>query len=181
MDASATTQISKLRRMNLKELQAEYERVFEKPSKSRNREWLFKVIAKKLQDNVEPESASKPVALPTLIAKYSKKGRSKNKTKTAKHGKATESKKSQSRVKPVGDRDPRLPKVGTTIERVYKGKKILVTAEQDGFTFGGKSYKSLSALAQHITGAKAINGYLFFQLGDYAKPVRRGAKEKAGK
>ena len=164
MDASATTAISKLRRMDLKELQAEYERVFERPSKSRNREWLFKVIAKKLQDNEEPESAKRPVALPTLIAKYSKKDRSKNKTKAA-----AREKKTKTRVKPVGDRDPRLPKVGTTIERVYKGKKLLVTVAEDGFTFAGKSYRSLSALAAHITGAKAINGYLFFQLGDYAK------------
>jgi len=181
MDASATTQVSKLRKMDLKDLQAEYERLFEKPSKSRNREWLFKVIAKKIQDDEEPESAKHPVALPTLVAKYSKKARSKNKSKTAKREKATEPKKSKSRVKPVGSRDPRLPKVGTTIERVYKGKKLLVTVEADGLTFGGKSYKSLSALAQHITGAKSINGFLFFKLGDYAKPVRRGAKEKAGK
>ena len=180
MDASATTQISKLRKMDLKDLQAEYERVFEKQSKSRNREWLFKVIAKKIQDNEEPESANKPVALPTLIAKYAKKARSKNTTKAAKQGNASEPKKSKSRVKPVGDRDPRLPKIGTTIERVYKGKKLLVTVEADGFTFGGKSYKSLSALAQYITGSTAINGFLFWQLGDYAKPVRRGAK-KAGK
>ena len=181
MDASATTQISALRRADLKALQAEYERVFSKKTASRNREWLFKVIAKKSQDNEEPESANKPVPLPTLIAKYEKKGRSKNKPKTAKREKATEPKKSKSRVKPVGSRDPRLPKIGTTIERVYKGKKLLVTVEADGFTFGGKSYKSLSALAQHITGAKAINGFLFFQLGDYAKPARRGTKEKAGK
>jgi hypothetical protein len=178
MDVSATTAISKLRRLALKELQTEYERVFGKPSKSRNREWLFKVIAKKLQDNEEPESANGPVPLPTLIAKYEKKGRSakanksKNKTKAA-----AREKKAKTRVKPVGSRDERLPKVGTTIERVYKGKKLLVTVEAEGFTFGGKSYRSLSALAAHITGSKAINGFLFFQLGDYTKP----AKDKASK
>ena len=174
--ASATTRVSRLRTLDLKGLQEAYEKEFGKPSKSRNREWLFKTVAKKIQGDDEPESSKRPVALPTLIAKYSKKGRSKNKTKSAKRAKTAEPKESKSRVKPVGGRDPRLPqKNGTVIERIYKGKKLLVTVESDGFTFGGKSYKSLSALAQHITGAKAINGFLFFQLGDYAK------KEKVGK
>ncbi len=173
--ASATTQISRLRSLDLKGLQEAYEKAFGKKSSSRNREWLFKTVARKLQNGDEPESANKPVALPTLVAKYEKKGRSKNATKSAKREKTAEPKKSKSKVKPVGGRDPRLPKAGTTIEREYKGKKLHITVEADSFTFGGKSYKSLSALAAHITGAKAINGYLFFQLGDYAK------KEKAGK
>jgi len=68
-----------------------------------------------------------------------------------------------------------ITKPGTTIERVYKGKKLLVTVTEDGFTFSGKPYRSLSALAMAITGAKAMNGFLFFCLGKYAK------KEKAGK
>ena len=165
MDASTTTQISKLRALDLKSLQEAYENAFGKPSKSRNREWLFKTIARKWQNNEEPESANKPAPLPTLVARYSK-----SKTKSAKR-----EKKSRSKVRPVGGRDPRLPKVGTALEREYKGKKLHITVEADGFTFGGRSYKSLSALAQHITGAKAVNGFLFFHLGDYAK------KEKAGK
>ncbi len=170
MDTPATTQISKLRSADLKSLQDAYQQAFGKSSKSRNRGWLFKVIAKKIQNNEEPESAKRPVPLAQLVAKFSK-----SRTKKTKPEKT-----SRSKVKPVGGRDPRLPKVGTALEREYKGKKLHVTVEADGFTFGGKSYKSLSALAQHITGSKAVNGYLFWQLGDYAKPVRQGAKEKAG-
>ncbi len=165
MDAPTTTQISKLRAADLKGLQDAYQQAFGKPSKSRNRDWLFKVIAKKIQDNEEPESAKRPVPLPTLVAKFRK-----SKTKKAKSVKT-----SRSRVKPVGGRDPRLPKVGTALQREYKGKKLQVTVEADGFTFGGKSYKSLSSLAQHITGSKAVNGFLFFRLGDYAN------KEKISK
>lgn len=163
--ASATTRVSRLRTLTLKELQEAYEKEFGKPSKSRNREWLFKTVARKIQGEEEPESAKRPVKLAQLVAKYSK-----NKTKSTKR-----EKQSRTKVKPVGGRDSRLPKVGTTIEREYKGKKLHVTVAEDGFTFSGKSYKSLSALAAHITGAKAINGYLFFMLGNYAK------KEKASK
>lgn len=178
MDTPTTTRVSALIRADLKTLQAEYERLFSKKTSSRNRDWLFKVVAKRIQGDDEPIASEHPVPLPTLIARYSKKGRSKNKSKATKRAKSTDQKKSKSKTKPVGGRDPRLPqKNGTVIERIYKGKKLHVTVEQDGFTFGGKSYKSLSALAAHITGAKAINGYLFFQLGDYAKPK----KEKAGK
>lgn len=175
MEATMTTQISKLRKSSLKELQEKYHEVFGKETKNRNRVQLFSQIARKLQNGEEPESANKPVALPTLIAKYEKRSRSKNKTKTAGREKKTVEKQTRTKAKPVGGRDPRLPKVGTTIEREYKGKKLHVTVAEDGFTFSGKSYKSLSALAARITGAKAINGYLFFMLGDYAK------KEKAGK
>ena len=163
MDASSTTHFSKRRSADVTGLKDAYQQAFGKSSKSRNRDWLFKVIAKKIQNNEEPESAKRPVALPTLVAKFRK----------SKAKKAKSVKTSRSKVKPVGGRDPRLPKVGTALQREYKGKKLQVTVEADGFTFGGKSYKSLSALAAHITGAKAINGYLFFQLGDYAKKASK--------
>lgn len=165
MDASATTQISKLRRMDLKELQDAYKQAFGKGSKSRNRDWLFKAIAKKIQDDEEPESSKQAGKAAQLVARFQK-----HKTRSTKR-----EARSKTRIDLVGGRDPRLPKVGTALQREYKGKKLHVTVEADGFAFGGKSYKSLSALAQHITGAKAINGFLFFQLGDYAK------KEKSGK
>lgn len=161
MDASATTQISKLRRMDLKELQAEYERVFEKPSKSRNREWLFKVIAKKIQDNVEPESANKPVALPTLVAKFERKKKTRSRNVTKKTAKKSDGKKTK--VKAIGERDPRLPKAGTTLTREWHGKKYLVNVLESGFSYGGKSYRSLSGVAKAISG-QIVNGFLWFGL-----------------
>ena len=162
MDASATTQISKLRRMDLKELQAEYERVFEKPSKSRNREWLFKVIAKKIQDNVEPESANKPVALPTLIAKFEKKPRTRSRNITKKSAKKSEGKKTRV-LRAIGERDARLPKAGTTLTREWHGKKYLVKVLDSGFEYGGKPYRSLSGVAKVISG-QIVNGFLWFGL-----------------
>ena len=172
------TRVHELRHMGLEDLRAEHEKVFGQPSKSRNRKQLFVKIAKRVQ---EDELRSKPegaIPKPTLTVKLErkKKGRSK---RVAKPEKAAAEKKTK--VKPLGARDPRLPKPGTTIERTYKGKKLLVRVLDDGFEYQGKPYRSLSALAMAITGAKAINGYLFFRLGDYAKPVRRGAKETAGK
>lgn len=161
MDASATTQISKLRKMDLKELQGEYERVFEKPSKSRNREWLFKVIAKKIQDNIEPESANKPVALPTLVAKFERKRKTRSRNVTKKAAKKSDGKKT--RVKAIGERDNRLPKAGTTLSREWHGKKYLVKVLDSGFEYGGKPYRSLSGVAKQISG-QIVNGFLWFGL-----------------
>ena len=55
-------------------------------------------------------------------------------------------------------------KVGTVIEREYKGKKITVTATTDGYKCGGKTYSSLTTLAKEITGAASISGPRFFGL-----------------
>ena len=156
MDASATTQISRLQKMSLEDLRAEYETTFGKPTKSRNRKQLFAQIARKLQGDEIPK--------PTLTVKFEVK---KGKTKKAKKGDTTKPKR------PIGARDPRLPKAGTTIERPYKGKKHIVRVLNEGFEYNGKPFRSLSAVAMAITGAKAINGYLFFQLGDYAKKASK--------
>lgn len=176
---SVTERLAALTGMNLGQLREEYEAVFGKASLSRNRKQLVKKIAEKIQADAATTDTSTEAALkPTLTVKFERKrgkksggkgkGRSKRKA-------ATEAKESATSSHTVRQRDPRLPKVGTTIERVYKGKKLLVRVTEDGFEYQGKPYRSLSALAMAITGAKAINGHLFFQLGKYAK------KEKAAK
>jgi hypothetical protein len=66
--------------------------------------------------------------------------------------------------------DPRIPPVGSVLRRVYKPKnepaqeEITVTVEPAGFTYDGKRWRSLSAIAQHITGC-SISGFAFFGLG----------------
>lgn len=63
-----------------------------------------------------------------------------------------------------GRRDPRLPKAGTTIERVYKGKTLLVRVLDEGFEHEGKPYRSLSPQANRITG-QIVNGFAWFRIG----------------
>ncbi len=59
--------------------------------------------------------------------------------------------------------DPRLPAVGQTITKEWRGKKLEVTVRADGLEFDGKTYRSLSAIASGLLGCPA-NGFLFFQL-----------------
>ena len=169
MNTPASNQIAALRKMGLEDLRTKYQEVFGKETKSRDRKALFSQIARKLQNDEEPESARQPVALPTLIAKYhpkkegkgeGKKGRSKNATKTKEPEPATKTRQPLA----IGARDPRLPKVGTTIEREYKGKKLLVRVLERGFEYEGKEYRSLSSLAKHISG-QIVNGFTWFKLG----------------
>jgi hypothetical protein len=59
--------------------------------------------------------------------------------------------------------DPRLPPVGATLQRDYKGKLHTVTIVASGFDFDGRTYESLSEVARAITGAR-WNGFRFFKL-----------------
>ena len=61
-----------------------------------------------------------------------------------------------------GKRPPRITP-GTQLVRGWNGRTISVVAEEQGFSFEGKRYPSLSAIAAHVTGAH-WSGPRFFGL-----------------
>lgn len=67
--------------------------------------------------------------------------------------------------------DHRLPMPGTVITRMYKGAMYSVAVLKDGFEFEGRKYRTLSAVANAITGAH-LNGYGFFGL-ESGKKVKK--------
>jgi hypothetical protein len=67
------------------------------------------------------------------------------------------------------DRDPRIPAIGQTLEREFKGKKIVVKVTAEGFLYEGKTYGSISGLARSITGYM-ISGPVFFKLVEPKRP-----------
>jgi hypothetical protein len=166
-------EIAQLQKADLPELRTEYQKLFGKPSNSRNRKQLFNQIAQKLQETgqaVVKDSARKPARNSQVTAET----QSGNSTLTAKFEpkrKRSVPRRPISKVKtprqrqsrPVGATDPRLPKAGTTITKKYKGKTINVRVLEKGFTYDGKQYRSLSAVAKQVTGS-IWNGYLFFGL-----------------
>ena len=184
MEASATTQISRLQKMGVKELRVEYEKAFGKPTKSRNRKQLFSQIARKLQADRVGETGEAPIQ-PTLTVKFERKKEAgkKAKAETKKTpGKKTEAASTAAKrirqAKPIGERDPRLPKVGTIITKTYKGKTLNVRVLEQGFEYEGQVFRSLSGLAKHITG-QIINGFLFFALiPKVADPAKSGKGKK---
>jgi len=54
-------------------------------------------------------------------------------------------------------------KPGTYLDRTYKGKKYSVLVTDNGFEYEGKTWSSLTSVANHITGKK-WNGWSFFKL-----------------
>jgi hypothetical protein len=55
------------------------------------------------------------------------------------------------------------PIAGTRLIREWQGKEHSVTVRRDDFEYQGRPYKSLSAVARHITGTN-WNGLVFFGL-----------------
>ena len=60
-------------------------------------------------------------------------------------------------------RDRRLPIPGSIITKIYKGTVIKVKVLEKGFEYDDKIYRTLSRVANAITGDH-WNGYLFFSL-----------------
>ena len=54
-------------------------------------------------------------------------------------------------------------KPGTRLVRVYNGKTYSVLVQNDGYEYNGQVYRSLSKIANEITGSR-WNGWLFFGL-----------------
>jgi len=165
MEASIATRISRLQKMDLKELRVEYEKLFGKATKSRNRKQLFSQVSRKIQDNQAAKKTEGAPVKPILTVKFEPKRKGKGGSKKKKVAE-----KKPVKTRPIGQRDPRLPKIGTTISKKYKGKTINVRVLERGFEHDGRQFRSLSGVAKHITGS-IWNGFLFFGL------LRKGSKK----
>ena len=75
------------------------------------------------------------------------------------------------------EHDPRLPPAGTELTRSYRNRTVSVTVSSAGFTYQGRAYGSLSAVAFAATGTR-WNGLLFFGIAKRGDS-RRGAKTRA--
>ncbi len=142
-------QIAELRGLSVPALVARYEALFGKPPRVRSREFLWKRICWKLQEQAFGGlSGAANARLEELIAEI--------KLPAAENRRTVRGTLKRS-VRP-GD-----PAVGTTITRVWRDKEIQVRVLEAGFEWNGEVYKSLSAVAQAVTGAH-WNGKLFFGL-----------------
>jgi hypothetical protein len=77
--------------------------------------------------------------------------------------------------RPIARHPRRSTQTGTVFVREWHGTKHQVTAVKDGFMFNGKRFRSLSKIAQEITGAH-WSGPLFFGLKTSRKEHLNGAR-----
>ena len=52
---------------------------------------------------------------------------------------------------------------GTVLKRNYQGQEVVVTVARDGFEYAGQTFRSLSGIAEKVTGTR-WNGFVFFAL-----------------
>lgn len=151
-------ELAAMERMTIGELRDKYAEVFAERTNARNKSWFVKRIAWRLQANAEgglSERARRRAEelandadlrlLPPRQPKVSVDGESRTQTVAARFTPSTEL----------------LP--GTALQRDYKGRMVRVMVLRDGFEFEGERYRSLTAVAEAVTG-KHWNGFHFFGL-----------------
>ena len=153
MDATLQEQIESLRKLKTKELKCRYLELFGEASRSSNQQHLFRRIAWRLQARAEGDLSQRARERASQLADdVELRLRAPRRFwKQLAAGAAS------------CERDSRLPAVGTVLTRSYQGGAITVTVLEDGFQWGGQTYRSLSAVAYHVTGTR-WNGLLFFGL-----------------
>ncbi len=138
-------QISALGEMSPKELRAKYEAVFGEPTRTRNRTWLVKKIAWRIQADAEGGLTARAMEQAERL------------------GADAPVRWNRPPSEGAASRDPRVPPAGTVLRRTYQGTTHEVTVLGDGFEYQGRAHRSLSAVALAITGT-VWNGLLFFGL-----------------
>lgn len=152
--------IERLKDMSVNGLVDRYEQLVGEECRSRNKQYLIRRIAWRLQADEEgglSEAAIERAGKLAIAAEV-------RVTAPRKPGKQNAA---VARSKPNGfvDWDPRLPPPLSMIQRPYKGRLIQVMVLREGFEYEGQHYRSLSAIAKVVTGAH-YNGFHFFRLGN---------------
>lgn len=160
MKGTVTSQIAALRQMSVGELRDEWFRLNGEPTRSRNRDFLYRRLAWRLQELQQGGLSDRAKhRLAELGEQEFVRARPPATTPTLAHGAASTEERSERRP----TRDPRLPTPGTVISRTYKGRELRLVVRGDGFELDGQMHGSLSEAARAVTG-QHWNGRLFWGL-----------------
>jgi hypothetical protein len=151
---SVVERVAALDKAPTDDLIAEYKRLHHKPPRTRNRAWLIRKVAWAIQAEAYGGLSDKAQArLEELIAQIGPPLGAADRTLTTALPR-----------KPKPDSPP----VGTTLTRTWRGRQIIVHVRDNGYEHEGVPYRSLTAVAEKITGSH-WNGRLFFGLVDRRK------------
>ncbi len=160
--------------MPVAKLKAKLAELGARPTNSRNRPYLQRLVARLLAEKAERDAQAA-----TRPAKKTKKARTaptSAPTSTRRPNVAPTNTSPTSPAPSAKKADPRLPAVGEKLERVFQGKTYKVTVLEGGmFSYAGKQYSSLSTIAKIISGT-TWNGFLFFHLTPYPKHKKNVAE-----
>jgi hypothetical protein len=152
-------ELAAMERMTPSELQGKYAEVFGETARSRNKRWLVKRIAWRLQANEEGDLSERARRRAMELANDADL-----RVTAPRASKTSPVAPERTKTVPVHfSGNARLPMPGTMLTREYKGQVLQVKVLPNGFEYEGDLYKSLSAVTTAITGAR-WNGYHFFGL-----------------
>ena len=165
--ADIPQQLAALRGMTVSQLREKYREVYGEPSRSRNKDYLRKKVAWRIQELAEGGLSPRALAKIEELAPQAPV-----RWRTTQQPAAAPAPTAVAVVAtpiPEPDRDPRLPLPGSVIVRVHNGVEHRVTVLDDGFEYNGERHQTLSQLARRITGTP-WNGFLFFGLQRRTQP-----------
>jgi len=152
-------EITELRALKVPDLVARYEAVFGRRPRVKHREYLWKRIAWKLQeDRFGGLSVVAKQRLEELIAEIDLPL-------------DEDQRRVSGPLRPAGRRTTAEPKLGAVLVRKWRDREITVTVVKGGFEHEGKVYRSLTAIADAVTG-QHLNGKAFFGLTKRARRRR---------
>jgi len=152
-NTSMWREIDGMRHQTVGQFKAKYREMFGNESRSNHKQFLVRRIAWRLQANAEGSLSERARQRAADLAEEAEL-----------RIRAPESFLRQLSG-PAGKPrcDPRLPPPGTWLTREFRGQRIAVEVLEKGFLYQERVYKSLSALATHLTGSH-WNGFAFFGL-----------------
>jgi Protein of unknown function (DUF2924) len=159
MPSELCDQIQGLRQMTTRQLRGKYRELFGQDSHSNHKDYLFRRVAWRLQAVGEgglSERArqwARDLAQDADLRLCGRKGGVQRAAGQPGLHVAAASRRA----------DPRVPVCGTRLVKQYHQQTLTVTVLEEGFQYGGRVYKSLSAIAREVTGTQ-WNGYVFFGL-----------------
>jgi Protein of unknown function (DUF2924) len=148
-------ELSALSRMSIGQLRGRYTELFGDATNAKNRPWLVKRIAWRLQALAEGDLSERARRRAEELANDAD-------LRLMRPRAAAVAPVPAALAADVGG-DPRLPPPGSVLMRPYKGRTVRVHVLPRGFEFEGETYRTLSAVAKAITGSHC-NGFLFFKL-----------------
>ena len=165
-------ELARMERMTTGELSRRYVEVCGEAVRTRNRSYLIRKIAWRLQAADEGDLSERARARAAELANDAdvRLTPPREATSTGLDRSATRPGRSPAMgvesptATTAPPRDSRLPAVGTALVKRYKGRTLQVIVRADGIEYDGQMYSSLSAVAKVISGSH-INGFRFFNLG----------------
>jgi hypothetical protein len=152
VELNLTHELAALRRLTPLELCARYAEAFGEQPSTKNKGWLLKRLAWRLQSLAEGDLSQRARQRAAELANDADLRTTSPRTARADPAPAQPAAAAPP-PPPRPPADSRLPAPGTVLTRKYKGALLQVRVLPNGFEDNGLAYKSLSAVAKAITGA----------------------------